>query len=156
KALAALSKAIQLEPKEAWAWYNRGVVHDRLGRLDKALADYTSAIELDREDVRAWNNRGALHSKRGHWEKAVADYYRALEVNAKDRKVRTNRGAAYAALGQWDKAAADLAPQGTKPELTLGVGVQLAGLQVLTGQAKRYQELCRLLAPIVEKAKNAD
>ena len=47
KALADFSKAIELDPKSAMAWNNRGLVYSKLGQVDKASPTYSKAIELD-------------------------------------------------------------------------------------------------------------
>ncbi|MGE5195517.1 MAG: tetratricopeptide repeat protein, partial [Deltaproteobacteria bacterium] len=44
KALADLCKAIELHPKYAPAWYNRGTVYQKLGRYQAAIDDYDNMI----------------------------------------------------------------------------------------------------------------
>jgi tetratricopeptide (TPR) repeat protein/serine/threonine protein kinase len=159
KALADHTKAVELAPREALCWNNRAQVYFWLGQLDKALADYTRAIALNPKDATAWHSwhgRGMVHSKKGQWEKAVADFSGALERNAKAPGARIGRGAAYAALGQWEKAIADLAPTEDRAKLSLQTGLRLASLNLLAGESERYQELCRGLAPLVGRSKDAD
>ncbi len=45
EALAALNKAIELDPSLSIAYYNRGEVYKRLGQNDKAMADYKVACD---------------------------------------------------------------------------------------------------------------
>ena len=40
-------KAIELSPKTAIAFLNRGAAYEKLGDVQKALADYKNATELD-------------------------------------------------------------------------------------------------------------
>ena len=46
-AIADLSEAIRLDPKDASFYKNRGYAYDQKGDLDKAIADYSEAIRLD-------------------------------------------------------------------------------------------------------------
>ena len=47
EALADYSRAIELDPEEAWVIASRGETYRAMGRYDQALADYDRAIELD-------------------------------------------------------------------------------------------------------------
>jgi len=44
KALADLTKAIQLDPDGARSYFNRGFAYFRKGDFEKAVADYNDAI----------------------------------------------------------------------------------------------------------------
>ncbi|HMF19409.1 MAG TPA: tetratricopeptide repeat protein, partial [Gemmataceae bacterium] len=57
KALADYNKAIELAPKNAGLWGNRGKAYHGLGQYDKALADFSKAIELAPKNALAWNRR---------------------------------------------------------------------------------------------------
>ncbi|MCX6009298.1 MAG: tetratricopeptide repeat protein, partial [Chloroflexi bacterium] len=46
KAATDYSKAIELAPSYAMAYYNRGIVYDNMGQADLALADLNKTIEL--------------------------------------------------------------------------------------------------------------
>jgi tetratricopeptide (TPR) repeat protein len=107
KAVADFTRAIDLNPKLALAWDNRGLAHGHLGQWDKAVADHARAIELNPKAARAWNNRGKAYRNLRQPAKAVADYSRAIELDPQDAKVWCNRGNAYSDLGQLDRAVAD-------------------------------------------------
>jgi len=47
QAIADYTKAIELDPRHAWAYRNRGVAYERKGLYDQAIADYTKALEID-------------------------------------------------------------------------------------------------------------
>ena len=72
-ALADLTKAIELDPKYAKAYSNRGLVYIYRGDLDKAIIDCTKAIGLDPKDAAAHRNRGNVYKKMGDLDKAIAD-----------------------------------------------------------------------------------
>ena len=53
-----MTKAIEINPQSASAYYNRGVFKDNLEDYQGAIADYTKAIEIDPDDASAYTNRG--------------------------------------------------------------------------------------------------
>jgi Flp pilus assembly protein TadD len=56
-AKADFTKAIELSPKDAEAYYNRGFCMGELKEYSGAIADYSKATELNPEDARAFYNR---------------------------------------------------------------------------------------------------
>jgi tetratricopeptide (TPR) repeat protein len=106
-AVADLSKAIELDPKDAKAWYNQGVVYAKQGQMDKAVTDFSRAIELGPKSVLAWYNRGNAYNELGQLDKAVADFSQAIDLDPKYAPAWNNRGNAYNELGQPAKAIAD-------------------------------------------------
>ena len=58
KAIADYDEAIELDPKDAVAYNNRGVAWYAKNEYDKAIADFNEAIRLDPEDAVAYINRG--------------------------------------------------------------------------------------------------
>jgi tetratricopeptide (TPR) repeat protein len=107
EALADNSRAIELQPNDPRAWYNRGNRYWELRQPDQAIADYTRAIDLDPTLAQAWNNRGILHLDKGEAEKAVADLTRAVKLDATLVFAWHNRGTAHGKLGRLDLAIAD-------------------------------------------------
>jgi tetratricopeptide (TPR) repeat protein len=75
-----LNKAIEINPKYAMAYYNRGIPHSNKGQYDKAIADYTKAIELNPKYAGAYVNRGYVFNKIGQKEKACSDWKRACQL----------------------------------------------------------------------------
>ena len=60
-ALANYTKAIELNPQDATAYIDRGILyHQELGDSEAALMDFNEAIRLNPEDATAYNNRGQL------------------------------------------------------------------------------------------------
>ena len=74
RAIADYNKALELDPKDATAYNNRGFTYDNKGDYDKAIADYDAAIRLNPEYARAYNNRGFTYDKKGDYDRAIADY----------------------------------------------------------------------------------
>jgi tetratricopeptide (TPR) repeat protein len=81
EALADYTRAIELDPSDAWAIAERGQTCRLMGRYDEALADYTRAIELDPYDAAVMAERGETFRLMGRYEEALADYTRAIELD---------------------------------------------------------------------------
>src|SRR5213594_2592593 len=106
-ALADFNRAIELDPKNAAAYYNRASAKMLKKDADGAIADYTRVIELDPKNVGAYNNRGILKARNNDPDGAVADYNQAIRANPKDAKAYINRGNVKKAKGDLDGAIAD-------------------------------------------------
>ena len=46
-ALESYDEALRIQPRYAWAWKGRGMILERLGRIEDALACYRTAAEID-------------------------------------------------------------------------------------------------------------
>ena len=65
KAISACNRAIKANPKDAQAYYSRGVEWRKKGQYGKAIADYSEAIRQDPTYVNAYYNRGIAWSNTG-------------------------------------------------------------------------------------------
>jgi tetratricopeptide (TPR) repeat protein len=92
------SKAIELNPKDARDYANRGLFKQyKLNDRSGALADYNQAIELDSNYALAYNDRGYLKQHSFHdLPGALADYNQAIELDP-------NYALAYYHRGVWKK-----------------------------------------------------
>src|SRR5262249_25621993 len=75
RAVADHTKAIELNPKYATAYNNRGIA---TGDYDRAIADYNRAIELDPNFADAYLRRGLAYEGKGDSERSIADYTKAI------------------------------------------------------------------------------
>jgi tetratricopeptide (TPR) repeat protein len=83
KALAAYSRAVELDSKNAWAWHKRAVAYGRVGQWAKSVADCSKALELLPGSALTLLNRGLAYEKLGRWAEALADCSRAVELDPK-------------------------------------------------------------------------
>ena len=81
RAIADYTKAIDLKPDYAEAYYNRGTAYGKKGDRDRAIADYTKATDLKPGDALAYCNRGIAHYEKGDHDRAVADLTKAIELD---------------------------------------------------------------------------
>ena len=106
-AIKDFDRAIQLEPKFALAYYNRGIAHFNKGDFDKAIEDYTTAIELDPQLAPTYNNRGVVYFNKGDFDKAIEDYTTAIQQDSQSARAYYLRAEAWLHQKEWDKAKAD-------------------------------------------------
>ena len=99
-AQSSFSRAIELNPQYAAAFYNRGTTYRDLKDYPAALADYARAIELNPQDAAAFYNRGNTYAALKEYERALADFARALELDPKDDSPVYNTACAYALQGE--------------------------------------------------------
>lgn len=80
--------AIQLNPKDAVVFYNRGNAKRDLGNSEGAIQDYDRAIELKPDFAFALYNRGIAKKKLGDLRVANLDLleYRKLKNNSEIAK----------------------------------------------------------------------
>ena len=106
-AIKAYSDVINLNPRPAAAYTNRGLAYFHNGDVDKAINDYTEALKLDGGLTFAYNGRGLAYIAKGEIDTAIADFTEAIKLNPDFAAAYNNRGIAYAAKGNLDSTIAD-------------------------------------------------
>ena len=107
KAIEHYSKAIELNPRLAGVYNNRGTAYSSKGEFDRAIADYDKEIELNPECAEAYNNRGADYHSKGEFDRAIKNYDKAIELNPECARFYYNRGIIYSGKGELGRAIAD-------------------------------------------------
>jgi tetratricopeptide (TPR) repeat protein len=105
--VADFDKAIEINPSDADAYYNRGVAYGHKGQYDEAISDYTKAIEMNSRHADAYYNRGTAYGHKGQHDKAISDFTKAIEINPRYAEAYYKRGYSYGEKGQFDQAIAD-------------------------------------------------
>jgi tetratricopeptide (TPR) repeat protein len=83
KAMSDYNKALEINPRYAKAYYNRGFLYRKMGEYDKAISDYTKAIEIDSKYSLAYYNRGNAYYYKGEYENAWEDIKKARSLGYK-------------------------------------------------------------------------
>ena len=101
--LAAVEKALALNPKSAEAHNLKGAVLRATGRSAEALESFSVAIKLQPGNADLWLNRSSVLGDMGRTEDALADVDKALKLRPTAQSWN-NRGAALRALKRPDEA----------------------------------------------------
>ncbi|MCA3262774.1 MAG: tetratricopeptide repeat protein [Telmatospirillum sp.] len=145
--LAAVDRALALEPNYAEAHHLRAVALRHLGRSDAAIASCAKAIGLAPKAAYAHNEMGVILAGLERHEEALGHYERALACDPRHLHATHNRGVALRMLGRADEALAAYAQAlALKPDFAEAV----ASLAILQQLLKRPVEAAasyeRLLA----------
>lgn len=97
-AIVDYTKAIEINPEYADAYYNRGTAKSALNDQDRAIVDFTKAIEINPEDADAYYNRGIAKSGIGDNNGAIEDYSKSIEINDNNADSYYSRGNAKSKL----------------------------------------------------------
>jgi tetratricopeptide (TPR) repeat protein len=109
EAIAEFTKAIQLSPKDAPIYDDRGWAYHKLNRFPEAIEDFSKAIELDPKDYAGYSGRGVTLVAQNQNDAALVDLNKALELKPEDAQTLRFRAAAYRGLKQYDLAIQDFA-----------------------------------------------
>ena len=89
-ALKDADRAVELDPKNAEALNDRGVVKRVMGQWREAAEDYTAALKVSPRHQQALANRGYVLKKLGRFKEAVRDYQRAIRINPTEAVVHND------------------------------------------------------------------
>jgi tetratricopeptide (TPR) repeat protein len=108
EALKNYKKAIDLNPKIAQIYNNRGLVHYFMKDYAKAESNFDKAIELEPKLCMAYNNKAIIYYERRLFEQAIKYFNMVIELDPKLEQPYYNRGFAYYKLNQMDLCIKDL------------------------------------------------
>ncbi|MGL4599269.1 MAG: tetratricopeptide repeat protein, partial [Bacteroidia bacterium] len=109
KAIAPLTKLINMHPDDAKNYYVRGLCYKNIGQLHNALNDYNKAIKLKDYEVTYLLARGKLYNQMRLYDKAIKDFKQTLELYPKKDEwleAELNMGVAYCESGDSSTAIA--------------------------------------------------
>jgi len=145
-AIAAYSRAIQLDPEFAEAYDNRGISYFNQRESLLAIADFSRSLELKPSDF-TYNNRGIVFLSLKRYKEAIEDFTQALRVKPA-AEIYNNRGGAYYEDHQFPLAAIDfdeaikLDPKLARAYIYRGL-IQLMDGKVTPAQ-KDFEQACQL------------
>jgi Tfp pilus assembly protein PilF len=103
-ALTCFTKAIDLDPKYAEAWKNKGNVYSALRKFETALICLNTSLKIDPKDAEALTNKGAILAQKGDTENAKEVLLEAAKVSPNNPSVFVNLGLMQAKSGESSKA----------------------------------------------------
>jgi len=89
-AVSDYTKAIELNPSAATAFFGRGIAHFNKKSYDLAIGDYNKLVELTPKNVSAIAKRGEAYEKNGNTDQAVADYKKVIELDPANQAAKEN------------------------------------------------------------------
>jgi adenylate cyclase len=144
------SKALALDPDDAWAHDNKGYVRLGQGRDDEAVPEYERALALDPSFADADAGLGWVHLRLGEFDKSIESFDKGTRVSPYDRGLPYwYAGKAWANFGlrRYDQAI-DLARRAIAINPNIGhIRVNLVAALALTDHdAEAREALQRYLA----------
>ncbi len=98
------SFARRIDPSDAGAHNNLGVLYYQKGLVEDAIAAFTRALELDPKMQVAQRNLEIAYHDTGYYDRRVAQLQERLRQAPDDRDARWELGRAYAILGAQEEA----------------------------------------------------
>ncbi len=106
KAIAAVERALVIDPDSAEAHAALGLVHLEVKRYDQAETAFARSLELNPGYAEALHWYGLLHRWRGEFDLAYAKLKKSTELDPLHRVARSNFGQLLITRGNFDEARA--------------------------------------------------
>ena len=108
KAVECFSKAIELQPNFAYAYYERGqIVADIWNKPAEAIPDFEKVLKYDPDSHIGWFAKGNIEINQNQYDEAINSYTKAKELCPDFDRAYANCGIAYYYKGNLDKAIAE-------------------------------------------------
>jgi tetratricopeptide (TPR) repeat protein len=107
-ALQLLGQAITADPRNANAFFDRGVIEQHLGQTQPALNDYAAALRAAPQDVAAMYNEATIYAGQDP-QKAISLYHQVVTLSSGNAAAWLNLGLLLAQDHQRPAAIASLA-----------------------------------------------
>lgn len=99
EALDELNKAVEIDPRNAEAYYWRGRTLVNLGKLEQGIVDFKAAVKFRPDYSEAYDNLGWLASKQGQVEEGIAYLTKSIEYKPENAWAFYNRSRLYFSKG---------------------------------------------------------
>jgi len=97
-------KAVEIDPNNVAAWYNKGLVLDCLNRYDEAIQCYDRVIKINLNYANAWIAKGLALGALNRYDEAIKYYEKAIEIEPYKAGAWNWKGDAFRCLNQYDEA----------------------------------------------------
>jgi tetratricopeptide (TPR) repeat protein len=71
---------LEINPRDAVVWCDKGYALDELGRLEEAISCFDEALEINPRYAVAWGNKGVALAQTGRAEEAIFCLKRFIEL----------------------------------------------------------------------------
>jgi tetratricopeptide (TPR) repeat protein len=102
EAIRCYTKALELNPLLAKAYYYRAIAWYNKKEPDRSIADFTKLLELESDyNAIAYVFRAEIWETKANFDQAISDYTKAIEVRPGDSKIYISRAKAWAKKGEF-------------------------------------------------------
>jgi hypothetical protein len=90
KAIEQYALAVNLNPKDALAFYQQGICYEMMGDsyAEKALAQYSAAIRINSSDASYYYRRASVQYELKRYAPAITDYSKVISLNPANAKAQ--------------------------------------------------------------------
>lgn len=106
EAITLYDQALEIDPNESSAHYNKGIALRRLEKYEEAITSYDVALDINPEYASAHYNKGIALNELKRYEEALASFNKSLEIDPHDTRAHNNKGISLSKLGQYNEALA--------------------------------------------------
>jgi len=110
----AAKRAVEIEPENAEAWYNRGLIAQRAKNFDEAERAYGKAVGLKSDYTNAWVNLGNVQDSQGKIAVAITSYEMAYKADSNSSLALYNLGRMLTLKGKDTKRGLELLQAATR------------------------------------------
>ena len=103
-AIIEYSSAININPNDSIAYYNRALAYEGLNDFQLAINDYSTYLPLAKKLARLYNNRGNCYMELNIYGKARKDFNKALKIQPNKNNTLFNIGVLMFKMGKTKKA----------------------------------------------------
>lgn len=107
QAIKEFTKALELDPVYAKAYFERGNIYLEKEKFNEAISDYNEYLALRPEDVFGYERRAVAYVYAGKFQKAIEDFDKVLKQYPKEARFYHSRGNCYELLGKEQEAIDD-------------------------------------------------
>ncbi len=144
-AIAAYTKAIEIDSKSAQTLNARGVAYLRLQKLNLALQDFDSAITVDSTVPKYLANRALVYADKRQYERSITDLTSAIERDPNNPNWYRQRSDVYKSQGDEARARddtmeADRLENSAIATPSFDASGSLGGIQIVTRGRLAFRE----------------
>jgi tetratricopeptide (TPR) repeat protein len=103
-ALESVEKALNISPKNANYWFNKGMILESMGSIDDALQAYGQAVALNSALENAWYRQGLLLQMQGSYNESLFSLDQAIGLNDQNADAWNVKGLILMAQGLGEQA----------------------------------------------------
>ncbi|HLO48550.1 MAG TPA: tetratricopeptide repeat protein, partial [Kamptonema sp.] len=85
-AIANFDRALEIRPRDFWAWFKRGDALRHLKRYEEALLNYDRALTIQPDDEYAWYNKACCYAILGNADLAIENLQKAICLHPSEYK----------------------------------------------------------------------